>query len=85
MSYDQENKGHFSKRLMSEKIFSNRKIFFLDLKENDRGRVVKITEDVNGRRDTIMVPVSSCVDFIEALQRIVDFEGKTPYDNEENR
>ena len=29
-----------------------RKIFFLDLKENQRGRFMKITEDVGGRRDT---------------------------------
>ena len=33
-----------------------RKIFFLDLKENQRGRFLKITEDVGGRRDTIMLP-----------------------------
>ncbi|MFT4547014.1 MAG: hypothetical protein ACI9MB_000959 [Verrucomicrobiales bacterium] len=33
----------------TEKLFSDRKIFFMDLKENDRGRFVKITEDVRGR------------------------------------
>ena len=43
--------------LASEKVVSGRKVFFLDYKENSRGRVLKITEDVNGRRDTIMVPV----------------------------
>jgi prevent-host-death family protein len=32
--------------LHSEKLVSDRKIFFLDLKENDRGRFIKITEDV---------------------------------------
>src|SRR5690242_9786114 len=45
--------------LMTEKIVTERKQFFLDLKENARGRVVKITEDVRGRRDTIMVPVET--------------------------
>ncbi|WP_256200398.1 hypothetical protein [Verrucomicrobium spinosum] len=34
--------------LHSEKIVGERKIFFLDLKENDRGRFIKITEDVRG-------------------------------------
>jgi hypothetical protein len=42
----------------------------LDLKENDRGQFVKITEDVRGRRDTIMVPVEFLDDFIGALEDI---------------
>jgi len=60
--------------LITEKILADRKIFFLDLKENDRGRFLKITEDVNGRRDTIMVPVEAFQDFAQALARIMDFE-----------
>jgi hypothetical protein len=60
--------------LMTEKIVTDRKIFFLDLKENSRGRVLKITEDVRGRRDTIMVPVEILVEFHEALSRIIDFD-----------
>lgn len=51
-----------------------RKIFFLDLKENNRGRFLKITEDVGGRRDTIMLPAPAFKDFLEALQRLVEFE-----------
>ena len=58
--------------LASEKIQVDRKVFFLDLKENERGRFLKITEDVSGRRDTIMHPASGFQDFIEALTRIVD-------------
>lgn len=56
--------------LHTEKIFSDRKTFFLDLKENDRGRFVKITEDVRGRRDTIMVPEDVLDDFVEALVNV---------------
>jgi hypothetical protein len=56
--------------LHTEKILADRKVFFLDLKENARGRVVKITEDVGGNRDTIMVPAEILGDFIEALQDI---------------
>lgn len=62
--------------LASEKITSDRKVFFLDLKENARGRFLKITEDVGGRRDTIMLPSSGFRDFTEALTRLVEFEGK---------
>jgi hypothetical protein len=60
--------------LASEKIQVDRKVFFLDLKENQRRRFLKITEDVSGRRDTIMLPASGLQPFIEALHRIVEFE-----------
>jgi hypothetical protein len=62
--------------IASEKVMIERKIFFLDLKENQRGRFLKITEDVGGRRDTIMLPAPAFRDFLEALQRLVEFEGK---------
>ena len=60
--------------IASEKISSDRKIFFLDLKENARGRFLKITEDIGGRRDTIILPREAFQDFAEALSRLVDFE-----------
>ena len=60
--------------LYTEKVLSDRKIFFMDLKENDRGRFVKITEDVRGRRDTIMLPIEALDDFLDALNRVADFE-----------
>lgn len=60
--------------LASEKINVDRKIFFLDLKENARGRFLKITEDVGGRRDTIMLPSAAFRDFADALQRLIDLE-----------
>lgn len=60
--------------LASEKVSIDRKVFFLDLKENNRGRFLKITEDVGGRRDTIMLPVEAFRDFAEAFARLVEFE-----------
>jgi hypothetical protein len=68
--------------LHTEKIVTDRKIFFLDLKENDRGRVVKITEDVRGRRDTIMLPVDALREFIDALQRIDEAQNGAPAEAE---
>lgn len=54
----------------TERILTDRKKFYLDLKKNNRGMVVKITEDVSGNRDTIMVPEEILGDFITALQDI---------------
>lgn len=62
--------------LASEKISVERKIFFLDLKENNRGRFLKITEDVGGRRDTIMLPAEAFQEFADALMRLVEYEKK---------
>ena len=62
--------------LHTEKILTDRKKFFLDLKQNNRGMVVKITEDVSGNRDTIMVPEEILADFIAALQDIQDSADK---------
>ena len=56
--------------LHTEKILADRKTFYLDLKQNARGMVVKITEDVGGNRDTIMVPAEILADFIAALTDI---------------
>ena len=56
--------------LHTEKILADRKTFYIDLKENARGRVVKITEDVGGKRDTIMVPAEILNDLILALQEV---------------
>jgi hypothetical protein len=38
------------------------------LKENPRGRFLRITEDVNGRRDNVIIPSTGLEDF----RRIVD-------------
>lgn len=73
---DQPRRG--SPALHSEKIVTERKIFFLDLKENERGRVIKITEDVRGRRDTIMLPLEAADEFLDALQRILELERDLP-------
>jgi len=59
--------------LHSEKVRANRKTFFLDLKENFRGKFVKITEDVGGRRDTILVPMEAFEDFADAVESMRDF------------
>jgi hypothetical protein len=65
-----------SEPIASEKVTIDRKVFFIDLKENQRGRFMKITEDVGGRRDTIMLPAAAFKDFLEALARLVEYESK---------
>ena len=73
---DEQAPRMVSEPIATEKVTIDRKVFFLDLKENQRGRFMKITEDVGGRRDTIMLPAAAFKDFLEALARLVDYESK---------
>jgi len=54
--------------LKSEQLQIERKMFTLALKENPRGRFLRITEDVGGRYDNIMIPSSG----LEEFQRVFD-------------
>ena len=59
------------RNIKSEKIDVERKIFMFDLKENDRGRFLRITEDVRGRRDTIIIPAPGLEEFRRALDSVI--------------
>ena len=64
--------------LKSEKIQIERKTFVFTLKENPRGRFLRITEDVGGRRDTIIVPSTGLEDFKKLLDDMVKASGELP-------
>jgi hypothetical protein len=53
--------------LCSERIQIERKSFQFTLKENPRGRFLRITEDVGGRRDSIIVPATGLDEFCKVL------------------
>ncbi len=57
--------------LKSDKIQIERKTFLFALKENPRGRFLRITEDVGGRRDTIIIPAPGLADFKKILEEMV--------------
>lgn len=58
--------------IFTDKIQIERKIFFFDLKENDRGVLLRITEDVRGRRDTIIVPATGLRDFRDCIDQVIE-------------
>jgi hypothetical protein len=63
-----EGGGVVDNELFSEQIQIERKTFSFDLRENPRGRFLRITEDVGGRRDTIIVPATG----LEKLRDVID-------------
>ena len=58
--------------LLSERIQIERKQFYFDLKENIRGRFLKITEDVGGRRDTIIIPSTGLGLFKDTIELAIE-------------
>ena len=64
--------------LKSERIQIERKTFVLTLKENPRGRFLRITEDVGGRRDTIIIPSTGLEDFKKLLEEMVKASNEIP-------
>lgn len=64
--------------LKSEKIQIERKTFVFTLKENPRGRFLRITEDVGGRRDTIIIPATGLEEFRNLMDAMVKASNEIP-------
>lgn len=64
--------------LKSDKVQIERKTFMFALKENPRGRFLRITEDVGGRRDTIIIPAPGLEDFKRVLDQMVKASAEIP-------
>jgi hypothetical protein len=64
--------------LRTERIQIERKTFILTLRENPRGRFLRITEDVNGRRDTIIVPAPGLEEFRKVVEAMVKTSAEIP-------
>jgi hypothetical protein len=64
--------------LKTDKVQIERKTFVFTLKENPRGRFLRITEDVNGRRDTIIVPAPGLSEFKKLLDEMVRASAEIP-------
>lgn len=64
--------------LRTERIQIERKTFVLALKENPRGRFLRITEDVGGRRDSIIIPATGLEDLRRAIDDLAKVSRETP-------
>jgi PurA ssDNA and RNA-binding protein len=64
--------------LKTDKIQIERKTFVISLKENPRGRFLRITEDVGGRRDTIILPATGLTEFKRVVDEMVRASDASP-------
>ncbi len=64
--------------LKTERLQIERKAFVFSLKENPRGRFLRITEDVGGRRDSIIIPAPGLEDFKRVIDEMERVSRETP-------
>jgi hypothetical protein len=67
--------------LKTDKVQIERKTFIFTLKENPRGRFLRITEDVNGRRDNVIIPATGLDEFKRILDDMVKASVEIPAKN----
>jgi hypothetical protein len=59
------------KTLYSKKIITRNKAFFLDYKENNNGKFLKITESSGDKRSFVFIPEEGIKEFKDALGEII--------------
>ena len=59
-------------RLHSAYVGVERKQFTLDLKENQQGKFLRITEVVKGRHNSIVIPATGLELFRDTLNEVID-------------
>jgi len=58
--------------IATKELQVERKHFFIEFRENDRGRFLKIIEEAHGRRNTIIIPSTGLDEFMTALSEVLD-------------
>lgn len=57
--------------LFTKKMMVETKTFIFDLKENPKGKYVKISELSHGKKDTIVIPVTGIKEFKTSLEEVI--------------
>ncbi|HEV2695644.1 MAG TPA: RNA-binding protein [Verrucomicrobiae bacterium] len=68
--------------LKSGQIQIERKNFIFSLKENPRGRLLRITEDIAGRHNSIIIPATGLHEFKKLLEEMIKASDETPQSNQ---
>ena len=64
-------KGKMENIIESRELQIERKHFFIEFRENDRGRFLRITEEAHGRRNTVIIPSTGLAEFGQLLNEVL--------------
>jgi len=62
----------------TKEVQIERKHFYVEFRENDRGRFLRITEEAHGRRNTIIVPSTGTQEFTAAIDDVLAATEQAP-------
>jgi predicted ATP-grasp superfamily ATP-dependent carboligase len=65
-------------QVQNHNIRIERKHFTFELKENPRGKFLRITEEVNSRYDAIIVPLTGIEQFRDTLNEVIKVSKNQP-------
>ena len=57
--------------ISSRELTNERKHFIIELRENERGRFLKITEAAHGRRNSVIIPSTGLDEFEDKLDEVL--------------
>ena len=57
--------------IASRELQVERKHFYVEFRENERGRFLRITEEAHGRRNTVIVPSTGLNEFNAAVDAVI--------------
>lgn len=63
---------HMDNIITSQNVRVERKQFYIDYCENERGKFLRITEESHGRRNHVIVPATGLEEFATALEAVMD-------------
>jgi hypothetical protein len=62
----------------TKEVQIERKHFYVEFRENDRGKFLRITEEAHGRRNTIIVPSTGTNEFTAAIDDVLAATEQAP-------
>ncbi len=62
----------------AKEVQIERKRFYVELRENDCGKFLRITEEAHGRRNTIIVPTTGVESFTSAITEVLATDSSFP-------
>lgn len=57
--------------ISSRDLQVERKHFFIEYRENERGQFLRITEEAHGRRNSVIIPSTGLAEFEKALREVL--------------
>jgi PurA ssDNA and RNA-binding protein len=70
-SLNSRAQGKMDNIIEAKELQIERKHFYVELRENDRGKFLRITEEAHGRRNSIIVPSTGIDDFTAIIAEVL--------------